>query len=274
MTRPIVLLTDFGHSSTYAGQVKAVIAGIAPEAPVIDLTHDVAPFAIEEGAWMLECALPVLPEDAVVVAVVDPGVGTQRAEVVIRSGGRLFVGPDNGLLSCAVPRSRREELATPGPAPVAAGTDIDVRELCEPLIRRPHVSATFHGRDIFAPAAAHLARGLDHRLVGPPLPRATVFAPFEGRPGRWGEIHGRVIHVDRYGNIVTTIRAGQVFPQFELRIGGIAVDRHFRTFADAPPGVPFCHVDSSGYIAIALNQEDAARVLGVGRGDPVVVHAR
>lgn len=274
MTRPIVLLTDFGHSSTYVGQVKAVIAGIAPDAPVIDLTHEVAPFAVEEGAWMLECALPVLPDDAVVLAVVDPGVGSQRAEVVIRVDGRLFVGPDNGLFSCAVPRWRRDELPVPGPGRLATHAGIDVRELCEPLIRRPHVSATFHGRDIFAPAAAHLARGLDHRLVGPPLPALMAFAPFEGRPGRWGELHGHVIHIDRYGNVVTTIRAGQVFPQFELHVGGAAVDRHFRTFADAPPGMPFCHADSSGFIAIALNQGDAARALGVRRGDPVVVYAR
>jgi S-adenosylmethionine hydrolase len=274
MTRPIVLLTDFGHTGTYVGQVKAVIVGIAPDAPVIDLTHDVAPYAIEEGAWMLECALPVLPEDAVVLAVVDPGVGSQRAEVVISAQGRLFVGPDNGLLSCAIPRSSRDELAAPGPACVATHPDIDIRELCEPLIRRPHVSATFHGRDIFAPAAAHLARGLDHRLVGPPLAEVTAFAAFEGRPGRWGELRGHVIHIDRYGNVVTTIRAGQVFPQFEVHVGGAAVDRHFRTFADAPPGVPFCHADSSGYIAIALNQDDAARALGVRRGDPVVVYAR
>jgi S-adenosylmethionine hydrolase len=268
LTRPILLLTDFGLHDTYTGQVKAVIAGILPGATVIDLTHEVAPFAIAEGAWLLETALPAAPARAVVMAVVDPGVGTSRRALVVRSGERLFVGPDNGLLSCAFTDEDRERGA------YASAGAVEVHELWDPLWRRPEVSPTFHGRDIFAPAAAYLASGIDYRHMGPPAPNPALLPPFRGEPGPFGELRGYIVHVDRFGNAITTIRGTQLFPRFALDAAGQVIDTHVRTFSDAPGERPFCHTDSSGFIAIALNQGSAAAELGLRRGDPVVVRAR
>lgn len=252
-----MLLTDFGTCDPYAGQVRCVIAGIAPASPVVDLSHDVSPFAIDEGAWILETTLELLPPAAVVLAVVDPGVGSARRALVVAGAGRFFVGPDNGLLS-----------------PALAFGGAEARELCTPGWRRAVVSATFHARDIFGPAAAHLAAGADFRRAGPPVADAIRLPRFEGRPAGLGELQGYVVHIDRYGNVVTTIRSHQLFPRFEIELAGCVVDRRVHTFADAPKGHLFCHADSSGFIAIACNQASAAAELGVQRGDAVVVRAR
>ena len=256
LTRPIVLLTDFGTRDQYVGQVKAVIAGIAPASPLIDLFHDVEPYAIDEGAWVLHTSLPLLPANAVVLAVVDPGVGSVRRPLVVSAGGRHFVGPDNGLLSAA--------LQLPG----------EVRELSTPAWRRPLVSHTFHARDIFGPAAAHLAIGEDVRRAGPPVSDALGLPLFEATPRAMGELHGYVIHVDRYGSLITTVRSHQLFPRFTIEVGGRVVDERVHTFADAAAGRLFCHADSSGFIAIAMNQASAAAELGVRRGDAVVVRSK
>jgi hypothetical protein len=276
VARPIFLLTDFGLHDHYVGQVKGVIASISPHSPIHDLTHDVSPFAIEEGAWLLETSLAVLPPDAVVMAVVDPGVGTARRPLVVQAGSRTFVGPDNGLLSGVVDRQARPA----GPAfearrcSLVSLDGLDVRELCEPSLMRKSVSNTFHARDVFSPAAAHVAAGADYRRAGPPRSDMILFPPFCGRPAGPGILEGEVIHVDRYGNLVTTIRAGQLFPRFVLEVGQEVVDTHVRTFADAEPGTPFCHIDSSGYVAVAMNRGDAARHLGASRGILVRVRAR
>ncbi|MGE5596364.1 MAG: S-adenosyl-l-methionine hydroxide adenosyltransferase family protein [Hyphomicrobiales bacterium] len=271
--RPIVLLTDFGTRDQYVGQVKAVLAGIAPEAPLIDLFHDVEPFAIDEAAWVLETTLPVLPEGAVILGVVDPGVGTARRPIVLHAGGRFFVGPDNGLFSPVLPCAAREELTEPARVRLDPACTIEIRELCDPQFRRPAVSDTFHGRDIFAPAAAHLANGADYRRLGPPVEDPIALPAFSGRPAGSGALEGYVVHVDHYGNLVTTIRASQLFPSFALEVGGTLIDRRVRTFGDALPGSLFCHADSSGFVAIAVNRGSAAATLGVGRGARVRVSA-
>lgn len=265
LARPIFLLTDFGTRDSYVGQVKAVIAGIAPRSPVFDLTHEVEPFAVDEGAWLLETAMAALPANAVVMAVVDPGVGTPRRGLLVLCDGRAFVGPDNGILSCAFPAAIRDG---------GEGESRDVRELSDPRFHRASVSATFHARDIFGPVAAHLAAGLDHRLVGPPAPNPLLLPPCCGQPGALGELRGEVVHIDRFGNLLTTIRAAQLFPSFELEVAGRVIGRHVRTFADAPRAEPFCHVDSTGYVAVAVYEGSAAALLGATRREPVVVRAR
>ncbi len=269
VTRPIFFLSDFGTRDSYVGQVKAVITGIAPGVTVIDLSHEVEPFAVDEGAWLLESALPVLPENSVILGVVDPGVGTPRRALAIVREGRVFVGPDNGLLSGALPEAVRGGLPPAGGAVDVAG--VDAHEITVARFRRRTVSATFHGRDVFGPAAAHLALGADYRQLGPPVRTVIALPPFSATPGEFGCLEGFIVHIDRYGNLVTTIRAAQLFPSFSLEVGGLVIDTRVRTFADAPPGVPFCHVDSSGFVAMAINQGDAAKELGVRRGDVVRV---
>lgn len=283
--RPIFLLSDFGLADSYVGQMRAVIASIAPECTVHDLTHAVEPFAVDEGAWLLETALGALPADAVVVAVVDPGVGTHRRPLVVQAGERTFVGPDNGLLSAVIPRpppptSRERGRAAATIRPIAHGiafsseAGIEVRELCEPSLMRSRVSATFHGRDVFAPAAAHIANGADFRRAGPPCREMLAFPPFCGETVEWGVIAGYVVHVDHFGNLVTTVRAAQLFPSFVATVSGRQIDTHVRTFGEVEVAQLFCHVDSSGFLAIAMNRGSAAAELGVGRGAGVAVRAR
>lgn len=274
VTPPIFLLTDFGTRDAYVGQVKAVIAGIAPGATITDLTHEIAPYAIDEAAWVLETTLPLLPPGAIVLAVVDPGVGTARGVVAIRVDGRHFVGPDNGLFSALLPEVVRAPLTAPTSVPIPGGNAIVAVDLSEPRYRRPVVSSTFHGRDIFGPAAAHLATGVEITDFGPPRPSLVALPPFRGRSAELGALDGYVVHIDRYGNLVTTIRACQLRPAFTLEVAGHEVDRQVRTFADAPPGVPFCHADSTGFVAIALNRGNAARHFGVERGAAVRVRPR
>lgn len=270
---PVVLLTDFGTRDTYVGQVKAVLSARVPGSPLIDLTHEVSAYAIDEGAWLLETALPFLPAPAVVLAVVDPGVGSERLPLALRAPAsadpapvRYFIGPDNGLLSPAAPSHARP--SRPGPCPAPDG--LDVRAIENPAARLETVSATFHGRDLFAPAAAHLAAGGDFESLGPPRHELTLLPSFSGTFE--GEaIRGVVVHVDRYGNLVTTIRKEQLPDAFFLDINGHRIARNVRTFSDAPPGELACHVDSSGYLAIAEREGNAARRTGAARGDAVLL---
>ena len=273
---PIVLLTDFGTRDTYVGQVKAVLAARAPGSTLVDLTHEVSPYAIDEGAWLLETALPFLPAPSVVLAVVDPGVGSERAPIALRapaatdpSAVRYFVGPDNGLLSAAASPAARP--SAPGPCPAPPG--LDVRAIENSEARLATVSATFHGRDLFAPAAAHIAVTGRHETLGPVRDALTLLPPFAGR-AEGTTVRGTVIHVDRYGNLVTTIRKEQLPSGFTLDINGCRIEHMVRTFSDAPPGALACHVDSSGFLAIAEREGNAAARTGAARGDAVLLTPR
>ena len=273
---PIFLLTDFGMRDTYVGQVKAVLTARAPGALLIDLTHEVSPYAIDEGAWLLETSLPFLPAPAVVLAVVDPGVGSDRLPIAVRAStpgdsaaARYFVGPDNGLLSPAVPPASRP--CRPGPCSAPDG--VEVRAIDDPGARLGTVSATFHGRDLFAPAAARIACAGEHESLGPAREELTLLPPFVGC-SEGGTLRGSVIHVDRYGNLVTTIRKEQLPPDFTLDIKEHRVEHLVRTFSDAPQGALACHVDSSGFLAIAEREGDAAVRTGAVRGDAVLLTPR
>jgi S-adenosylmethionine hydrolase len=182
------------------------------------------------------------------------------------------VGPDNGVLSAAFGFAMREAASAGGSKVSARG--IDVHELDSPQYKLPDPSATFHGRDVFAPAAAHLANGVDHRLFGPPVGEVVAFPPFTGRPGAMGELNGYVVHVDRYGNLITTVRAAELFPNFELTVGGVTIGTRVRTFANVAAGEILCHVDSSGFIAVAVNRGSAAETTGIRRGDAVLVRCQ
>ncbi len=273
---PIFLLTDFGLRDAYVGQVKAVLAARAPGAALIDLTHEVSPYAIDEGAWLLETSLPFLPAPAVVLAVVDPGVGSERLPIAVRvpapgdpAAARYLVGPDNGLLSAASPPDDRP--SAPVPCPVPAGLDVRAIESAE--ARLETVSDTFHGRDLFGPAAARIATAGDHESLGPACEALTLLPPFRARP-EGDRLRGAVVHVDRYGNLVTTIRKEQLPPAFSLDINGHRIERAVRIFSDAPPGALACHLDSSGFLAIAEREGNAAARTGAARGDTVLLTPR
>ncbi len=245
----IALLTDFGRQDLYVGSLRLVIASIAPGIPVVDLTHEIDPQAVDQGAFLVEEILPLLPAPSILVGVVDPGVGTSRRALGLQVGDHRFVGPDNGLFEAVLAGSR----------PPSA------REITSPLVIRRQRSATFEGRDVFAPAAAHLARGLPFDELGPELDPAALV--------RLSLPPGRVRHVDRFGNLVTDLGPREVGSASALRVGGTRIDRRVRTYGEAPPGTLVWYLGSSGRVEIACVGGSAREVLGLGRGTPVEVAA-
>jgi hypothetical protein len=257
MPRPIALLTDFGLQDAYVGILKGVILSRCPEARLFDLSHDIPPQDIWAGALCLASAVAYCPPDTVFLAVVDPGVGSDRRALCLRSEGRLFVGPDNGLL---------------WPAASALGIPEGFC-LDRPEFWLPSPSATFHGRDVFAPVAAHLSLGTAPECVGTPLPNpVTLTIPEPIRtPGR---VMGEVIHVDHFGNAITNLRPedllGQPLPlAFELTdqfIFGPA-----NCYMAVQAGLPTILLGSWGYFEVAIRDGSAALLLGLQRGSPVSV---
>ena len=260
----IALLSDFGIGDGDVGVMKGVIAGITPGAHIIDITHEIAPQQIPSGAWILASAYRYFPTNTVFVCVVDPGVGSSRGAIALHAGEWFFVGPDNGLFSYVLAEQ-----------PVHAAV-----LLSNPAYHRRSVSSTFHGRDIFAPVGAHLARGTTSTLyeLGPALDPATLQRLEVGHPARHGStIEAHVIHVDKFGNLITNIPLSMVPDLFDLpRVQLIfpsrqrVIDQRRRFFADGPDdGQPFIYGDSSGYVGVAVRNGSAAKTLGVEYGTAV-----
>lgn len=256
--RPIVTLTtDFGTRDPYAACLKAVILGIAPDAALVDLTHEVAPGDVRHAALTVLDAAPFFPAGTVHLVVVDPGVGTQRRILAARMGKGTVIGPDNGLFG--ILRSER-----------ALG---EVREVRERRLFRAEVSSTFHGRDIMAPVAAHLASGGRFASVGPAV-RDVVETAWP-KPSRRGKgLAGEVVHVDRFGNLLTNIRrqdAGREdFSRSEVRIGGKRT-RPAHTYGDGRRGELLALWSSFGRLEIAVKGGSAARAARARVGTPVTV---
>lgn len=261
VTAPLVaLLTDFGLADGYVGVMKAVILGIAPGVPLVDLTHEIPPQDVQSGAWVLHTSWHSLPEGSVCLGVVDPGVGTARRAVAFAAGGRLFVGPDNGLFGYVLAAAPAEEAVV----------------LDNPRYQLAAPSSTFHGRDIFAPATAHLADGVPLTMLGTPFAPASLTALVLPRPVRQDDdLLAHVIHLDHFGNLITDI-GPDLAPALlarasRLRIGEREITAHARTFGEGPPGEPFALLDSSGHLAIAVRDGSAAALLMVVPGAEVVV---
>lgn len=238
----IVLFTDFGLEGPYVGQVKAVLCVEAPGVPVIDLLHDAPAHRPELAAYLLAAYAPAFPQGSVFLCVVDPGVGAaERRPVVLRADGRWYVGPDNGLFDIVARRA-------------------DAHDWWEITDRPARLSASFHGRDLFAPVAARLAR--EGRPGGEPCERIARDGP-DDLPC--------IVYIDRFGNAVTGLRAAVLADEAVLEAGGRRLKRA-RTFADVPAGAPFWYENANGLVEIAANRAPAAEILGLGLGAPVVVH--
>lgn len=254
---PIVTLTtDFGGGSYYVGAMKGVILRIAPEAQLVDISHQIPPQDVLAAAFVLRHAACEFPPGTVHLAVVDPGVGTRRRPLVVQSNGHLWVGPDNGLFSFVLDRADRQ-----------------VREIARPDLGRPNPSNTFHGRDLFAPLAAHLCRGLDLAAVGPPLADPVRLA--EAAPCKSANrIDGHIVHIDGFGNLVSNIAAADIAPWGSglcIRLGAHVLTALCRTYEDVEPGAPLALTGSAGLLEVAVNCGHAARQLGVQRRAPLVV---
>ncbi len=259
MTRPIALLTDFGLDDTYVAQMKAVLAGIAPDALVLDISHAVRPHDIAHGAFLLETALPVLPAGTVVIAVVDPGVGGERAAVVLVTPRTILVGPDNGILWPQAAAAR------------AADEPADFFELTNSGYWRDQVFNTFHGRDVFAPVGARLALAGDDELnallsdMGRPLEAARRLE-LERAAELDGKLRGRVLHQDRFGNLVTNIRGEQIPDPGNA---AVLVEDGARVLELGAPARTYSQYDhlvalvgSAGYLELAIPSGSAARLFG------------
>jgi S-adenosylmethionine hydrolase len=252
----ITLTTDFGTESPFVAAVKGVILGINPSARLIDLSHAIPPFDLAHAAFFLAESLPYFPPAALHVVVVDPGVGSGRAILYVEAAGQRLLAPDNG---CWALFARR-----------AAGRPRVVR-LAEPRFWRPVVSATFHGRDIFAPAAAHLSLGLDPAALGPPAPSWEEL-PWPEPVEQGGGVTGEVVFVDHFGNLLTNIPAAALDalgPGARVSLAGGTSPRRVRTYADAGPGELVALVSSSGLLEVAVVRGSAAGRLGVGVGAAV-----
>ena len=255
----VTLTTDFGLRDAYVAEMKGVMLGIAEAArrplALVDVTHDVERHDITEGALALEAAAPCFPAGTVHLAVVDPGVGTARRGLALAAGGHVFIGPDNGLFT-----------------PFLEDGEWRAFELVEADYRLPNVSRTFHGRDVFAPAAAHVASGVDPARLGPPLADPVRLAWPEVRAVA-GAVAGAVVHADRFGNLITSIHARTLAPvntDLVIRVGGREVPL-VGTYGDLSVGRPGALIGSSGRLEIAVREGSAATLLRARRGTSVVV---
>ena len=257
MRRPIITLTtDFGLADHYAGTMKGVILGICPQAEIVDISHEAGAFEVIEGAFLVTQAYPYFPRGTVHVVVIDPGVGTSRRPILVEAAGQRFVAPDNGVLSLIFEREKHK-----------------VRWVTERKYFLKAVSQTFHGRDVFSPVGAHVARGVPPAKLGMLITdymRLHFERPVRTARRGWT---GSVLKIDRFGNLITNFPAVD-FPDFdkrpfEMSLGLQTVNRLARSYAECGPGELFVIAGSSGYLEVSSNQASAAKILGCGVGAPV-----
>jgi len=241
----ITLLTDFGTADSYVGEVKGVLLSRVHGAQLVDITHQAPPGDIRAGQYILSRVWHRFPQGAVHLAVIDPGVGTERRALAVEAEGHYFVAPDNGLLSCLPATAHFVSLPIP-----------------------PGAAPTFHARDVFAPAAAQLAHGASLTHLGQPITdpyRSPLPVPYHDRAG----VVGEVVYVDRFGTLVSNIPGELVEPGVRVKVGGTEVGTLARTFGDVARGQLVALVGSGGTVEIAVRDGSAARLLGVGVGAEV-----
>lgn len=254
----ITLTTDFGHRDGYAGTLKGVILSLNPEATIVDITHDLEPHAVDEAARLLPLWVDYFPPGTVHLAVVDPGVGGDRAEIVIQWKGHFFVGPDNGIFSGII--------TSPG--------CWRAFRIADPRFLFSAPGLTFLGRDIFSPVAAFLSLGVDPREFGPRVFRLRKIPLAKPRHEK-GSIHGQVIRTDRFGNLITNISLPDLETAsgagLQVQVGGFHVGRILPAYASVEPGRVLATIGGFGFLEIAVNQGRADEILNLGVGDQVVV---
>ncbi|MHB8389399.1 MAG: SAM hydrolase/SAM-dependent halogenase family protein [Acidobacteriaceae bacterium] len=261
--RPVITLTtDFGLQDPFVGTMKGVIAGICPSANIIDITHSIPAFNLLEGALAIWQAWRYFPAETVHVIVVDPGVGSNRQPVLSQMGDAWFIGPDNGVLTLAEREARR------------SGSTISHRSIENLQYMLPVQSNTFHGRDIFAPAAAHLAAQIEQGNIqaetfGTHIDSLIQLDVPEPIHNRDGSVEGVILKSDKFGNLLTNLAATDLpndLENFSVALGNRRLTRFCRFYAEAPLGEMFAIVGSSGLLELAMNQGSAAEQTGVAPG--------
>ena len=260
MNRPgvLTLTTDFGADGPYVAAMKGIVLGLAPGTTLVDVSHTIAPQNILEGAFVIADIVDAFPRGTVHLAVIDPGVGTDRRLVAVEIAGQTFVLPDNGLLTGVV-RNRQPT---------------SIHEIVSPEFRRVRVSSTFHGRDILAPAAAHLLQGGDPAALGPARDNVVTLRNFQPLADKDGFV-GEVIFRDAFGNLITNIGVERLVPrsenQWAFEISGERIEGLVHAYGDRPTGTLIALVGSTGWVEIAEVNGDAARHLAAGPGTTVWV---
>jgi S-adenosyl-L-methionine hydrolase (adenosine-forming) len=251
----ITLTTDFGTRDGFVAQMKGVILGISPRVRLVDVTHDIEPFSVLEAALVLRGISSHFPDGAIHVAVVDPGVGSNRRGIALRIGDQIFVGPDNGLFSLVAPE----------------GETVEIREIQNPDYRLPEPHPTFHGRDVFAPVAAHLSVGRPFDGVGQVVNDPIMLSIPPVQENATGLV-GAVIYVDRFGNLSTNIDKGRLTRSVgTVCLGDVTILGLSRFFGEVPVGKPAALINSFGLLEIAVNRGNAPELLGIGKNEPIRV---
>jgi S-adenosylmethionine hydrolase len=250
----ITLLTDYGTRDNFLGVLKGVLLSVCPVARLVDLSHEVPPQDVLSGAFLLKSAVNYFPKGSIHLAVVDPGVGSSRRPVAMRSNGHFFVGPDNGLFAAALEEWGIEEAV----------------ELTEKQFHLKNPSATFHGRDIFAPVAAHLARGTAFGSLGKKTTRWVEDSLPKPRKTKRG-FEGRVLWVDRFGNLITNFEAKHLRPGSRFKVGSREISRLGCYYEEADPGGLLALLGSSNYLEISVNRGRADEELGAPLGTKVLL---
>ena len=252
----ITLTTDFGLADSYVAVMKGVILGIAPQARIVDITHHIAPQNVRQAATVLQAAVPYFPPHTIHVAVVDPGVGSARRPIAVRTPQAIFIGPDNGLFSIVLTEANTENLA--------------VLHLDQTAYWLPTVSRTFHGRDIFSPVAAHLAAGAPFESLGTPITDPVIIAISQPSKLHDGAIHGEVVYVDGFGNLISDIpEAWLAGRHWVLSCAGQEILGPSQSYASAQPGELLALISSSGTLEIAVRDGSAAARLRARPGEPI-----
>jgi len=255
----ITLTTDFGLADGFVGTMKGVIYTINPDAVITDISHEIGSHDVSEAALLLESSYRYFPRGTVHLVVVDPGVGSQRRAIAVETGRYYFVAPDNGVLTRALAHEKV----------------VKSIELTNPAYFLDEVSDTFHGRDIFAPVTAHISLGTEIEMLGVEVEdpvRMPISEPEVDQSG----IRGHIIHIDKFGNLITDIPR-KLFEtvvssrRFVIKLAGIKLDRISRSYADVPTGEPLAIFDSFGNLEIAVNHASAAGVLEVRKGDHIQI---
>jgi len=255
----ITLLTDFGTEDSYVGAMKGVILSINPDATIIDISHQIPPQDITAGAFVLSQAAPFFPKGTVHIAVVDPGVGGKRKPILIQTDRYFFVGPDNGIFSLALQNERiRQKI-----------------HLTNKDYFLGYISSTFHGRDIFSPVGAYLSLGIDPAMLGKKIKQIKNLG-FKKPYVKGRKITGEIIHIDRFGNLITNIDERllkKVFKNriFEVEVCDNIIKRFVPSYTNAKQGEPIGLIGSSGLMEIAMREKNASIELGIKRGDVVIV---
>lgn len=254
-TPTITLITDFGHRSPYTGIMKGVISAINPDARIIDISHEVSPHDIREGAFILLTSYSYFRPGTIYIVVIDPGVGGRRRGVVFSAGDYYFVGPDNGVMSWGAKDSGEVS---------AFELNIESRYFPE------KVSSTFHGRDIFARASGHLSSGVPIKDMGDEIDDPVIL-PFPDTRRIGDEITGEIIYIDDFGNLITNISTGELCGIKEINVRGVKIGGLSKTYGDVDMGELLSLISSSDFLEIAVNQGSAREMTGAWVGDEVRV---